>query len=355
MIHTKEHNELQNKIFKVIILTGIIFSTVSIIGNILVGYPFVVNIKWIVMGVASLCALLNKSIFFNSYFRLFFALCIILILIPNGWIHSGGNNSNNIAYLFLVMLGISCLFHRSLANVLMLLLILTFFMLFYIEQFYSNVIDYPNKEILFFDTLIQIPLTLIGSYLLLRQFFNIYTKEQEKLNEYSLQLQEANKKLEFLVNRDSLTEIYNRRAFDFRLKEIIKNGEHLKEEIYIILFDIDSFKEINDTYGHHAGDHIICWVASSSHDIINKNSLISRWGGDEFAIIFHGHFDEINMCMKKLNEKMNEIQFDENESITISAGITKICENDTMNKVFKRVDEGLYQSKMQGKNQYTVV
>lgn len=352
-----QHNtDLQNKIFKIILIIGAILSIISIIGNIMGGFPYQTNIKWIFIGALSLIIYgFEKSSHKKKYFRLLYFLSIILVFIPFGWIDSGGSNNNTIAYVFLVMICITYLFEKKTRIMLITLLILTFITLFCLEHFYPQIINVYNVRSQFLDRLMQIPLTLIGGYLLLKQFSDTYIHEKEKLDIYSKELQAANKKLEFMANRDGLTEVYNRRAFDFKLEEIISAGKHFDKDIYVILFDVDYFKSINDTYGHSMGDKVIFQLTDSAKDIMPETSFISRWGGDEFAIIFYGNKEEMKKCMDEFNKKINDIKIDGNDVITISTGVTKIAENDNVSKVFKRVDEALYISKIKGKNQYTIM
>ncbi|WHH58135.1 GGDEF domain-containing protein [Petroclostridium sp. X23] len=349
-------SNLQNRIFKIIVITGVVLSIVCIIENILVGFPFEMNIKWFFIGIISLIAVRFKQpILSNDYFRLFYALCIILVLVPNGWINSGGSNSSVIAYVFLVMICITFLFQEKTRAILMILLMFTFTILFCLEYFYPQIIKVHGAKAQFLDRLVQMPLTLIGGYLLLRQFADAYTQEKEKLDIYSKELQKANNKLEFMANRDSLTEVYNRRAFDLKLEEIIRDNKHLDKDIYIILFDIDFFKSINDTYGHSMGDQVICRVAKSAAEIASEAGFISRWGGDEFAIIFSGSIEEVKKYMDNLNGKINDIKINEDQIVTISAGITQVGKNDVIKEIFKKVDDGLYRAKDQGRNQYVIM
>lgn len=349
-------NLLQNKIFKIILLLGLVLSTISISGNILLGFPFTINIKWIFLIIISTIGIwLNFRSIMSLHFMLFCFLGIILVLIPFGWIDSGGSNNNTIAYVFLVMMSVTFLFQNRLRDMLISMLITAFVILFCLEHFYPAIVKVHNTESQFFDRLIQIPLTLVAGYLMLKQFANAYIEEKERLNQYSKELKEANKKLEWMANRDGLTSLYNRRAFDIRLNEVIEHGLSSSNNIWIILLDVDFFKTINDTYGHYKGDQVICSLAEHTKKTMPESSFISRWGGDEFSIIFWGNLDELKCKMNVLYQTINQINIDNQKNITLSVGITKLEGIDTVPSVLKRADIALYQSKNNGRNRYTII
>lgn len=349
-------NGLQNRIFKVILLLGVILSGFSIIGNFLFGFPVEVNIKWIFLIIISFVGIwLNILKFESDHFRFFYFLGLILVLIPYGWIDSGGSNNNTIAYVFLVMMSVTFLFQKRKRNILVLLLIFTFVSLFCLEHFYPDFVKVHNTDSQFLDRLIQIPLTIFAGFLMLKQFANAYIEEKERLNQYSNELKTANEKLDWMANRDGLTSLYNRRAFDVRLNEIVENELPFVKDIWIILLDVDFFKSINDTYGHNKGDQVICALAAHTTQIMPEDSFISRWGGDEFSIIFSGKLEELEGNMNSFYQTLHRIDIDTQMSITLSVGITQLDKNDTVSSVLKRVDVALYQSKNNGRNQYTII
>lgn len=160
------------------------------------------------------------------------------------------------------------------------------------------------------------------------------------------------KELEYLATKDTLTGVYNRRFFDNELSKIIQN---LKEDqpVFLILFDIDYFKRINDNYGHVFGDQVIRHIAQAADENIPKESFISRWGGDEFAVLFKGLFSEREAYIQELRTKIANIE--DEIKITISAGVTEIIKNENMDQILKRADQALYKSKENGRNQVTML
>ncbi len=234
------------------------------------------------------------------------------------------------------------------------MLVSIFVALYVLEYNYPQLIMVYDPKSQFFDRLIQIPLTLIASYMLLKQFADAYLTEKKKNDQYSEELIRINKELELLATIDELSDTYNRRTYNLRLKEVLEQSK-INNDIYIILFDIDYFKEINDNYGHIVGDEIIYQIGRMMKEIMPKSSFISRWGGDEFAIIFYGRLEQLKKYVIQLQKEISDLQLYDNLNVTLSIGITKIKKNDCNKDVFKRVDEALYKSKEKGRNQYYII
>lgn len=143
---------------------------------------------------------------------------------------------------------------------------------------------------------------------------------------------------------DQLTEVFNRRALDIKVNELVKAVD--KTNYSLILIDIDKFKDINDKYGHTYGDKCLRKVV----DIIKKyfSSLsIYRYGGDEFIVTTTLNEDEITYLFNQVN---NELKTLDNEvKLQISAGVYNISSDDKEDVIFSKVDKALYEAKLIGK------
>lgn len=202
--------------------------------------------------------------------------------------------------------------------------------------------------------MIQTPVVLLASYLLLLQFDRAYREEKNKLNLSTKKLEMANEKLQKIASRDPLTEKFNRRAFDQKIREIFENDLHLKKDITLILFDIDNFKDINDSYGHDRGDEVLIKLAEELENTLPQNTLISRWGGDEFAVICQKSEIESQSYLDRYYENVDSLSEKLGIEITVSAGLSRLKRDDEVQELFKRVDDILYKAKENGKAQYTV-
>ncbi len=168
-----------------------------------------------------------------------------------------------------------------------------------------------------------------------------------------LKIKSLIKYLEFLASHDTMTGIYNRRKFfELATKEFEKNSANL----YTIMIDIDNFKIINDTYGHHVGDKVIILAVDTINSLLLNEMIFGRLGGEEFAIIFNissqSQVKEIAEQLRQAIESL-EVLTDEKEIVkfTISLGIEKRNENTKdIDELLKQADIALYEAKKTGRN-----
>jgi diguanylate cyclase (GGDEF)-like protein len=162
------------------------------------------------------------------------------------------------------------------------------------------------------------------------------------------------KKLERLSIQDKLTSLTNRTYFDFKFDKAFNSSRKSAQELSVILFDIDDFKYVNDTFGHLAGDKVLVLVAEIFRDNFREIDVISRWGGEEFVVLLAG-VNEADACL--LAERLR-IAVASNaavmkiikKSLTISLGVATKYDNEFKEDFFARVDKYLYQAKHDGKN-----
>lgn len=155
---------------------------------------------------------------------------------------------------------------------------------------------------------------------------------------------------------DILTNTYNRRKFEETLQEIIES--QYISVFTIVLFDVDAFKHINDTYGHAAGDYTlkeICELVRNKLKIEKKSGQLFRYGGDEFFIIFRNNpGEEIKCVMEDIVHMISNFDFKyENNSFktSLSVGVAEIVGVQKQLDIINDVDKKLYIAKSKGKNQ----
>jgi diguanylate cyclase (GGDEF)-like protein len=163
------------------------------------------------------------------------------------------------------------------------------------------------------------------------------------------------KKLLEMNMRDGLTGAFNRRYLDRRLEEEIDRSRRYSQKFSLILFDIDFFKTVNDTHGHHCGDLILKSVASKVTELIRKSDCLARYGGEEFCCLLPGtDLQAALVVAEKLRfalEAMDNIYRDANVKITVSLGVSEIRPGcDTPAKLFDMADRALYRAKGTGRN-----
>ncbi len=186
-----------------------------------------------------------------------------------------------------------------------------------------------------------------------------YKKElddaQNKLKEQEQVLEKLSKD----ASTDFLTQVFNRGAFDRRLIEEFARYKRYGQIFSLVLFDLDHFKEINDNFGHLAGDRVLKAVALLINEEKRVADFLARYGGEEFALILPGIDKETARTVaEKFRRKIEVTTFkfeNYNINLTVSAGVTDVkTEDEVPTDVVKRADEALYQAKSEGRNKVVV-
>ncbi|HLR70717.1 MAG TPA: GGDEF domain-containing protein [Pseudogracilibacillus sp.] len=145
---------------------------------------------------------------------------------------------------------------------------------------------------------------------------------------------------------DYLTKLYSRNFLDKIITEsMIKDGKGA-----FILFDVDDFKLINDTYGHYIGDKVLVQVANIIQMEIGAKEIAARWGGEEFAI-YMPHYN-LHQATEKANRIRKKVIHQTDPQVSLSCGVSiwTSSEEDSIEKLFIRTDKALYEAKSSGKN-----
>ncbi len=177
--------------------------------------------------------------------------------------------------------------------------------------------------------------------------------EVQRANEEIAKLTEKMKLLEEESNVDPLTRVFNRRALEKYLEKVCAKG-NLKQELHLLILDIDDFKSINDLYGHLAGDKILIFIANLLTHMLREGDKVFRFGGEEFVIILNRIGDE--SCKRIATRILKQISTnklvykDTTIKVTVSIGATKYQEGDTPESIIERADKALYEAKRDGKN-----
>ncbi len=167
-------------------------------------------------------------------------------------------------------------------------------------------------------------------------------------------------KLKIFTNKDELTGILNRRGFKDEVGQFIsevsifKNHPERRKSLVVknfslVIFDIDDFKKINDTYGHQTGDRVLQFLSKLILDRAREIDLVARWGGEEIIVGLPGAniddaFNFAEDIRKNLENSTFEVKF------TVSGGVAGFHEVEDFEKLFKNADAALYEAKNSGKN-----
>ncbi|MGI9553739.1 MAG: GGDEF domain-containing protein [Thermodesulfobacteriota bacterium] len=158
---------------------------------------------------------------------------------------------------------------------------------------------------------------------------------------------------------DHLTGVYNRLSSEKRLSEDIARVKRNEEILTVAMFDIDDFKLFNDYYGHNFGDKCLIQVVDTVKNNLRESDWISRWGGDEFLVVFSNvDSNTAKSVLLRIMEILRETYVNANKdkplNVSISVGITELAEKDDYISIVKRVDMALIEAKQEGKSKVVV-
>ena len=158
-----------------------------------------------------------------------------------------------------------------------------------------------------------------------------------------------------MVIVDGLTEVHNKRYFEEFLERELARSARYKHSLSLVMYDLDKFKNVNDTYGHLAGDHVLREISRRLHSRIRKEELLARYGGEEFVILLPETDREGAISFAEhIRERVEAepVNFEgEVLKVTISVGVATIqgetVDSDT---IIRMADENLYEAKRSGRN-----
>jgi len=155
--------------------------------------------------------------------------------------------------------------------------------------------------------------------------------------------------IERIASTDELTGAYNRRGFEQEFQRVLAAANRYGETGVLIYVDLDGFKPINDTYGHAAGDHVLCEVVHTLHENVRPHDLVARLGGDEFAVLltrtdWENGLERAEVLKHILNTKYVNWN-DKHIAVRASLGFQRFGPDDCHKKLLIKADTAMYESK----------
>ena len=194
----------------------------------------------------------------------------------------------------------------------------------------------------------------IGLAILLHELKKQSEELERRVRERTAALEDANTRLNALASTDYLTGIANRRHFyDIALRELARvAGGGGKASL--IMFDLDHFKQINDRFGHGAGDSVINCVVNAVQETVRPMDLFGRFGGEEFLILLPDTSRAIALeVAERVRKKVEDMRCEHDGRgiyVTVSVGVTEWNGNADLETLIRRADHALYQAKASGRN-----
>ena len=164
-------------------------------------------------------------------------------------------------------------------------------------------------------------------------------------------MENEKKRFETLSVMDSLTQIYNRLKLNELIDYEIVRAKRFEHNLSLLMFDIDNFKRINDTFGHQVGDSVLKEIAGLVSKSVRSTNTFARWGGEEFVVlIVETAMEGAKTYAEKLRGDIEKYRFNIAGNVTCSFGVAQFMDGDDMESLVKRADEALYKAKDGGRN-----
>ena len=183
----------------------------------------------------------------------------------------------------------------------------------------------------------------------------ILTKRKDELGQMAGTAVRMQQSLRDLVQRDSLTGLYNRHYGEIWMKQVKEEARDTGEPFSIAIADIDFFKKFNDCYGHDCGDMVLRKVSELLQTQVGRQGYVSRWGGEEFLIIFkHFTLEESVNFAKQLMEKLHRTELRYHNDcfhVTLTIGVAAGDSEKSIESMVKGADCALYEGKRNGRDQ----
>lgn len=328
---------LEERLYLIILVFASLLSAVSIAGNLLAGFPLILSVKWVLLIVASLLAIIGERSHTHDWPKVVYFLFIICIFLPFAFFQSGGSDNNALGYTFLILVSITYLFKGRTRVLLAFLLSLQFLILLSVEYVYPHLVASHSDASQYIDRMIQVPIQLLAIFLMVLQFSRAYDADHRMLLRLS--------------NTDELTGLHNRS----RMNEICQNVSKSGEPCVLVITDIDDFKRVNDTYGHQAGDRVLIEFSGLLETFVREcpqQGFLGRWGGEEFLLLFtDSDGKEVKDRIESLRERIVSNRFSYQQGLTSSFGMAeKRDDKESFDELFARADRALYEAKSRGKD-----
>lgn len=174
----------------------------------------------------------------------------------------------------------------------------------------------------------------------------------QNIHDTTVSMKATLKHYEELASRDPLTKIFNHGRIETELCNAVEKHKEDSGAVSLMIIDIDHFKEVNDSYGHAAGDQTLVRFAELMRRALSGHSSVyGRWGGEEFVVVIYGAVEEeLRILADHLRSSVENEKFEGVGAVTCSIGAAVLEENDTFETWFDRADNAVYTAKSNGRN-----
>lgn len=179
----------------------------------------------------------------------------------------------------------------------------------------------------------------------------VLLSNEHTLTTKTTKLKVALEHLRELATIDQLTGLFNRTYFDIRVMNEMARAKRYDTPLTLIMFDLDYFKGINDTFGHDVGDEVLRHAARVCNESIRESDILARWGGEEFVVLApQTDLDGAEKLAEKLRSVLEKSHVEPFGVVTGSFGVTAYTNNESFETWYKRTDKAMYLAKTSGRN-----
>lgn len=314
--------------------------------------------------VGAVCAVWFALLQYFSYrfpkrqytFRIVLVCGLSFVFFPFAFLSAGGAYSGMQLLYMLGIFNIITLLKRPLRGILVYAQVLLDEFTIYLSQHYPQYFMQLQEQQRYLIAKLILFICCITLANILALVLTSYESERERSRKLTDQLS-------VLSTRDPLTGLYNRRELFRRLELVFQpdetRTEHdrnlVREGCYISMFDVDNFKHLNDTFGHHFGDVVLSTVAKHFSDAVTHSDgeLAARYGGEEFVIVLYAaSLGEAFARLDTLRQSIDALEWSDSPHlrVTVSGGVVPCIQYDELDRAMHDVDALLYQAKHDGKN-----
>lgn len=197
----------------------------------------------------------------------------------------------------------------------------------------------------------QLAIRDLGTDLMVAISTHEITRLNQDLRKEQKALAEANERLRHLALTDALTGTGNRQKTENEIDSALNSAHRYGTVFSLLLFDIDHFKEVNDTYGHNMGDRVLKQMAESVSERLRESDTLGRWGGEEFVVLMpNTDIAGAQLLAERLLQQLATEDFGLNQQVTVSIGVTQWRPGDDRARLIGRADAAMYAAKQKGRN-----
>ncbi len=340
---------LEDKLSAILISSAFLMSLIGFITNALFGYSFLLNLPNLLIAfmLLTLPLIFPNELEKVNKFELFM---VAVLYFPYIYFTNNAYLGATPIYFTIIIVYLSFYLKKKDLIIAITTLVILYSSLFIYTYLYPETyMEYSDTLTGVIDYTVALILMSVVVATLGTTTYRGYRDEKKHTESLMEQLETKNKELEILTNMDHLTQIYNRKYFMEQIDKLIKYND---SDFYIFMIDIDDFKKINDKFGHLFGDDVLIQIAKNLSKCLRTYDTLSRYGGEEFAVLLTNNtIDGCYQIAERMRSVVSALEFRYEIKVTISIGVSKFLQEDSIKDVIDRADKNLYIAKEKGKNQ----